>query len=551
MRDILIIGSGAGGAPLALRLSRAGFDVVVMEKGPRHSRDDYRHDELLEAVQPGFFVPTTEEEPHVLVRHGDPAAKPELTSLGWIACCVGGGTAHMGATLYRFHPDDFRLQERLGAFESVGDWPYAYGDLEPYYSRAEWEVGISGGSGTSPFEGFRSRPYPMPPLAVHPLAACFDEACDRVGVHSLPTPRAVNSRPYGGRPACAGCDFCAGYGCPTGARGSTQETLLPRAERTGRCEIVAGAMVREITMDAGGRATGCVYLDGAGVEHAVRARIVCVCCSAVESARLLLLSRSPRFPDGLANGNGLVGRHLQFHAGSAGRARFRYDRHPDKGLRDPNHLLGRSVLDHYFLPDGVSDFGKGGLLRFDLERRHPIGTAHRIAQERPGRYLWGERLRERLSEYFNDYRDVEFEVFHDFIPNEQTYMELDPQVADKWGLPVARIHLREPDHHRLAGRWVVDRGLEIMDAMGACELVARDTGYTSRVMAHGTCRAGKEPASSVLNEFCRSHEVPNLFVVDGSFMPTSGGAPSTLTILANSFRTADYIVDRARSGELA
>src|SRR2546425_4270490 len=243
IRDVVIVGSGAGGSPLALRLSQAGFDVLVLERGPRYTRDDYKHDELLIASHRGFFVPSVDSDPHVIVDHGQPGERPKLGALGWIARCVGGGTSHMAGSFYRFHPDDFRLRALLGPFENIVDWPYAYEELEPYYSMAEWEIGVSGAAGTNPFEGMRSRPYPLPPLDSHPLALFFDGACRRLRLHPFPTPRAINSRPYGGRPACAYCAFCVGFGCLNGARGGAQDALLPRAERTGRCEIRPNAMV--------------------------------------------------------------------------------------------------------------------------------------------------------------------------------------------------------------------------------------------------------------------------------------------------------------------
>ena len=544
MTDALIIGSGAGGGPLALALSEAGCSVLVLEKGPAYQRQDYVADELA-VTRRDFWLSPLADEPHLLVLNGAGFAKP--TYLGWIGNCVGGGTVRMGGYLYRFHPGDFALESRCGAYESIADWPYAYEEIEPYYSRAEWALGVSGDGAANPFEGSRSQPYPLPPLASHPLSGLLDRACERLALNAFPTPRSINSRPYGGRPGCAYCGLCAGYGCRFGAKGSSQETLIARAVATGKCEVRPHAMAHTLTVDRAGRATGCLYYDAEGREQRVTAKVVCVCCSAIESARLLLLSKSSRFPDGLANHNGLVGRNLQFHGFSNGHGHFFYDRHPDLPLRHPHPFLGRSVMDHYWLPDEVSDLPKGGVIRFGFPDPGPIAAVLRAADTRSGK-VWGRELK-RLIERFREQRTVDFEVFHDFLPNAGTFVELDAEVEDKWGLPVARIHLQTPEHHRRAGRWLVDRGLEVLAAMGADELIGEEVGETAGILVHGTCRAGKDPATSVLNEFCQAHEVPNLFVVDGSFMPVSGGSPPTLTIVANSFRTADHIIARARTGD--
>lgn len=537
--DVLIIGSGAGGGPLALTLARHGASVMVLERGPRHTPAiDYVHDEVAVAMRE-FFGPRLRDDPHMVVRPDQPT--PQRSRLGWTATCLGGGTAHMGGYLYRFHPDDFRMQSRFGTYHSVCDWPYDYAALEPYYSRAEWTVGVSGRGGSYPTEGDRSRPYPMPPLPSHPVASQLDAACIARGLHPFPTPRAVNSAWYDDRPPCSHCQWCAGYGCPTDARGSTAATLLRRAEKTGRCEVRCRAMAYKITVDTRGHATGCLYFDAEGQRQRVRASLVCVCCSAVESARLLLLSDSRLFPDGLANGNGLVGRHLQFHATSSARAHFRRDRHPHLSLDDPFPNLDRSIMDYYVLPDGVAPIAKGGLIRFGLASRTPILTAAELALGQ-GRFLWGMALKKQLREIYHDTRTLNFEVFHDFLPSDGTYMTLDPDVRDRWGLPVARIHLDPPNHHAIAGRYLVDRGVDVFEDLGADSIERRQQGDTASFLVHGTCRAGASPESSVLNAFCRAHEVPNLYVVDGSFMPTSGGAAPTLTILANSFRTADHIL---------
>jgi choline dehydrogenase-like flavoprotein len=530
MHDALVIGSGAGGGPLALVFAQAGLDVLVLEKGPRYRPEDHRR--APGGLLPGALIPAVEDDPHTVVTRK--TTDPLLTQLGWISSCVGGGTVHMGAYFYRFHPDDFRMRDRFGAdpfgdgHVELVDWPFGYDELEPWYSRAEWEVGVAGEAGADPFEGPRSRPYPLPPLDAHPVADALEELCRHRGLHPFPTPRAINSRPYQGRPACEYCAICAGLGCPVGARGTSADALLPRAEATGRCTVRAGAMVREITTGADGQATGCVWIDADGREHVERARVVCLSASAVESARLLLLSRSARFPDGLANGSGRVGRNLQFHGVSMGEARFSLERHPELGT--PRGFLGRSVADFYFLPEGVSPLAKGGMLRFGK-------APQAVTEDHPA--LRGDDGPAHLY----------CEVFHDFLPNADSWVELDPRVRDRWGLPVARIHLDRPRHHVTAGAWVLERAFEIFRELGAEAVRATDVGGTSSYLVHGTCRMGDDPATSVLDRWCRAHEVPNLYVVDGSFMPTSGGSPPTLTILANSFRVAEHVVERHRAGD--
>jgi choline dehydrogenase-like flavoprotein len=435
----------------------------------------------------------------------------------------------MGGYFYRFHPDDFRMRSRFGEYLSLAVWPYSYEELEPYYTLAEQMMGVSGVAGADPFAGARSSPYPLPPLAAHPFAGAVEGACRGRGWHPFPTPRAINSQAYDGRPACEYCRLCASYGCPVGARGTSQETFLAHAERTGRCDVRPLSMVREVVTGNGDRVTGCAYLDAEGREQFAAGRVVCVAASAIESARLLLRSRAARFPDGLANQEGQVGRNLQFHAVTMGQALFELDREPAGLLREDFPFLGRSIADFYFLPPGVSDLPKGGMIRF--------GIAPQVA---------GPQYLTPTAEQ----RVLYFEAFHDFVPNEQTFVTLDDAVTDPWGLPVARIHLDLPPHHRRAGRFLADRAFEVYEDLGATEGVTTDVGGTSAYLVHGTCRAGEDPRTSVLDPTCRVHGLRNLYVTDGSFLPTSGGASTTLTIVANALRTADTILQRSVRLEL-
>jgi len=544
--DAVIIGSGAGGGPLALRLSEAGLSVLVLEKGPRLNGSDYDHDEA--AIESGLFTPDIKTDPHTVVTKK--TTRPVRSTLGWVASCLGGGTEHMGAYLYRFHPVDFKMRSHFGEIDALADWPIAYNELEPYYSEAEWEMGVAGKAGANPFEGFRSKPYVMEPLDAHSIATDFEALCDSRGLTAFPTPRAVNPHAYLGRPICDYCESCAGYGCPVGARGTSQSALLSRAEATGNCQIETHAMVHTIVTDRQNTARGCVYWNHEGKEIEIEASLVCVCCSAVESARLLLLSKNPQFPDGLANSNGLVGRNLQFHAVTMGQGNFQRHTAPKSIFGDQRPFFGRSVMDYYFLPEGVSSLNKGGVLRFGFVPRMPLATERKVRSQ-SGRHLENPDLQQAIELNLQNERSIYFEAFHDFLPTPDTYVSLDPEVKDKWGLPSAQISLGLHPHHKIAGKWLGEKAASLMDGLGARDISFSSIGGTSSYLVMGTCRFGDHADTSVLDINCKTHEVENLYVVDGSFMPSSGGGPPTLTILANSFRVADHLVRRANSGDFS
>lgn len=548
--DVCIVGSGAGGGPLALELSRTGARVVVLEKGPWYRKEDFDHDEIAN-MRLHKWVPNVDDEPHLLQLAGD--TTPRKAIQGWIASCVGGGTTHWSGFVHRMHPEDFRLRSRYGAIAdaNLADWPIGYDDLSPYYDKVEREIGVSGEHTEYPYAPPRSGPYPLPPLRANPLSALIDEGARRLGLHPFSTPRAILSRPYAGRPACVYCDFCGGYGCEVDAKSGTAAALIPRAVNTGRCEVRPRCMAFEVSVARDGRARGVRYYDPRGNAAEQRARFVCVSATAIESARLLLNSTSSRFPRGLANGSGLVGKNLSFSTFAQGAGEFEVARLPPE-LRPHHqvHFLQRSLRDFYFIPERQGGYDKGGTLNFILPHRNPIATADRVSQRaRPA--LWGADLNRALRRYYDDVRELEFEAFGEFLPNPDTYVSVDGEVKDRWHIPSATIHVRNHPADVANSRVLLEKGLQVLQAAGADKITSQDAGGTTFILQHGTCRFGDDPTTSVLNRFCQSHEVTNLFVVDGSFMPTSGGVPSTLTIMANAFRVADHLVRRLRTGPAA
>jgi choline dehydrogenase-like flavoprotein len=378
-------------------------------------------------------------------------------------------------------------------------------------------------------------------------------AAQDLGFHPYPTARAIVSAPYGVRPPCNYCGMCGEYGCENGSKSSVLASLIPRAEATGRCEIRDRSMATRVLVDDNDHATGVEYFDKNGEQRFVGARVVVLAASAIESARLLLSSESSHFPQGLANGSGLVGKNLTFS--TFGKATAIFDRQAliaklgaeEMGLP----FLQRSVQDDYWIPKAGLKIPKGGTYNFLLHHPNPINAGVRLALDSDWT-LWGDGLKEAIRRYFHEELWVEFEIFGEYLANSGTYIDLDPVVKDRWGLPVARISVKHHPADVEVNTWMTRRGLEILDAVEpkAKSVKAWTWGSTTYHLQHGTCRFGKDPSRSVLNPFCEAHEVTGLFVSDGSFMPTSGGVPATPTILANSFRVAHHIRDRFLKREL-
>lgn len=549
--DVCIIGSGAGAAPVALTLSRAGKRVIVLEKGPWFKEGDFFRDELAE-TRLRKLLPDLLADPQVVELARDDGgwdAWPthETGWDFWNGSLVGGSSNLMSGFFHRLKPIDFRLKSELGPIEgaTVEDWPFDYDVLEPYYDRVEKEVGISGRVVAHPFADRRSSPdFPLPPMLEHPVAGWVDDAARGLGLHPFPLPRAILSRPRGDRASCANSAYCGGYGCPTGAKGSARAALLDPAVQTGLCQIRPRSHVVKLETDARGRASHAVYRDELGEERRLAAKVFVVACQAIESARLLLLSTGSRHSNGIGNRYGQVGKNLLFCASGSGDGELQYMRFSSEkaqALRNPIPNINRAIQDWYLLEQPGGGRRKGGTLDFLFVNPSPITLAESWA--RGGERLrWGNELKQALEGYFRGGRHILFEVFADWVPNPDSRVTLSPTVKDRWGNPVAMVRIGRHPRNREVVSALVEKGRMVLEAVGAVDITTGARGGPATNLQAGGCRAGVDPKESVVDAECRVHDCNNVYVTDGSFMPTGGSVPFTWTIYANAFRVADAIV---------
>ncbi|MFT5142093.1 MAG: choline dehydrogenase-like flavoprotein, partial [Thalassolituus oleivorans] len=294
--DFVIVGSGAAGGIMARELSVAGFDVVVLEQGKYRKREDFNHDEWTHFVQGAWTNDPDGGQRQTFRSSLDEEAAPLPVAPAYYARTVGGSSVHFTANFWRFHPIDFNEASVLGSIPgtNLADWPIDYDELEPYYTRVDYEIGVSGEQG--PFDPSRSRPWAMPPLPPKASGVLFDKGASALGLHSQPAPMAINSELFKGAPPCMNCGFCLGYGCEVGAKSSTLERMIPEAEATGRCEIRSECTVFNVATGPDGRVTEVRYFDPDGVEQAQRARAVVLCANGAETSKLLLMSENSQQP---------------------------------------------------------------------------------------------------------------------------------------------------------------------------------------------------------------------------------------------------------------
>src|SRR5438067_648236 len=360
--DFVIVGSGAAGGIIAKELSTNGFRVVVLEQGPYLTEADFNHNEI-EILALDKLTNHPKLQPNTFRKTPDEKAKPQRALV--YGRCVGGTSVHFTANFWRFHEIDFIERSKIGAVSGTGlmDWPITYADLEPYYTKVEWEIGVSGLAGASPFDPPRSKPYPMPPLPVKSSGVIFERAARKLGWHPFPAPMAILSQPRAGRSACINCGFCLAFGCEVGAKSSSLVASIRVAERTGRCEVRPNSYVHRIETDNAGRVIGAAYVDEKRDVHFQNAKAVIVCANGAETPRLLLLSANKQFPNGLANSSGVVGKYLMLNSGGVATGVFEDQLNDYKGF-----AVSRILHDFYELdPEKVGFHGGGGLdARFDI-----------------------------------------------------------------------------------------------------------------------------------------------------------------------------------------
>ena len=559
--DVVIVGVGAAGAVLAAEFAKAGMKVIGLERGPRLSTTDFKPRDELRFFQRQDLRPNTKRQPITWRPNANARANP--TANQNYGNQAGGGTVHYGAVSWRLHEDDFRARshtiERYGASaipqdSSLADWPLSYADLEPYYDRAEYELGVSGKAGNlqgrkidggNVFEAPRRRDYPLPPLDVDQAGALFDAGSRKLGLHPFSTPRAILSRPYNGRPACTYCSYCQAFGCFIGAKSSILVTKLPEADATGNFKLVTGAMTYRVNSDNSGRATGVSYWGPDGSDNTIEAEVVILAPFIYDNTRLLLLSKTDKFPNGLANSNGQVGRHIMTHINVRVFATFE-DR--------VNIFMGPSAQRHTIDDYNADNFDHGGLgfIRGAQISVHPaeleagpIGTAMGMNPP-PGVPRWGAPYRDFLAKNYTRFAAINAQTEN--LPYGDQTIDLDPTVRDAWGLPAPRMTYdwRRPNE-RARAEFMLTKLEEIGRAMGATQVWRGPVAPGSPGGHHeGGTRMGSDPKTSVVNRYGQTWDVPNLFVVGSSTFPSQSGFNPTLTIQALAYMSADAIANRYR-----
>lgn len=530
--DVLIVGAGASGAFAAVELSKAGFSVVCLEQG------DWTRPTEFAGARPEWELKAQKDwhpNPNTRARASDyPIDTSESDVNPLMFNGVGGSTILYAAHWVRMLPSDFQTRTRDGVGD---DWPISYEDLAPFYGRTEIDMGVSGLAGDPAYPD--EAPYPNPPMPINKIGRKAAEGLDKLGWHWWPAPNAISARKYRHMNACVRRGTCL-TGCPEGAKGSVDVTHWPDAIDAG-ARLVTGARVREVTTNAKGLATGAVYIDRDGVERHQAADVVVMAANGIGTARLLLLSTSRAHPDGLANSSGLVGRRLMMHPYAA--ATGVYDEPLESWLGPAGHAIQTF---EFYETDASRGFARGGKWQV-MPSGGPLGLRAGYSDS-PVEEVWGENFHHRIRRTLG--RSFEWGVTAEDLPDMENRVVLDSEQTDSDGIPSPKIIYRTSENTRRLMDFNLARARDAHEAAGATEVhitpLMRDCGW--HIM--GTARMGLDPAESVINEWHRAHDVPNLYVIDGSAFVTSAAVNPTATITALTLRATEQLIANRKNQEV-
>jgi choline dehydrogenase-like flavoprotein len=552
--DVCIIGSGAGGGTAAKVLTEGGLSVVMIEAGPPlNPRKDFKeHVWPYQLPHRGVGIGGLGDEFMAPNGYWEIEGEPYTTAPGsdfhWFRSRIEGGrTNHWGRIALRFAPVDFKSRSTDGMGD---DWPITYEDLSPYYDRVESFIGVFGSK-----ENIPSAPDGvfLPPPRPRCTETLIKKACDHLNILCVPARLAIITKPVNGRAPCHYCGQC-GRGCISASNFSSSQVMIPPAQATGRFTLICNAMAREIIVDKTGKAQAVSYIDkSTKKEMQVHAKAFVVAASACESARLLLNSRSALFPDGVANSSGVVGRYLTDSVGSDAWGYF-----PQFEMFPRHNHDGTGGM-HLYMPwwkfDRKNDFLRGYHIEFGGGQGMPgVGSFDASCEQREG---YGLSLKQQCRKDYGT--GIGFSGRGEMIPNPNSYCEIDPNVVDKWGIPVLRFHWKFSDNELKMAKDMQETFRSIVEAAGGTFYSdAVSTGdlpygiFAGGKIIHevGTARMGNDPKTSVLNKNSQAHDVKNLFVTDGASFVTNPDKNPTLSIMALSWKASEYLMATARKGEI-
>jgi gluconate 2-dehydrogenase alpha chain len=553
--DVVIVGLGAAGGVAAYPLADAGLDVVGLEAGTWLDRRDFAPDEIRNNYRDWPMLVKKAELERPTSRATSAQTASQIGSHPMMNA-VGGTTLHYWAQSWRLNPWDFRVvseterrygRGRIPTGSTIEDWPFDYEDLERFYDRVEHEIGVSGQAGNvrgridprgNRFEGRRERDFPMPPLRWTAFHDRLADAARALGWHPFPGPAAINTETYGGRAGCGYHGYCNKGGCPLDAKNSPHLTTIPKGLATGNLRVVTRAHVTTIEVDAQGLATGVNYVVGSQ-EYFQPARVVLLASYTYENVRLLLLSKSRAYPDGLSNNHGQVGRHyFSHHQGAGVSALFPFDVDSWYGLPAQGVAVDDWADDNF--DHAAVDFIGGGNL-WAMSDNRPISAANSGTFGRSRG--WGSDWKRFIHE--NADRSHGFYIQKTTLPYEDNFLDLDPTVRDPLGFPVIRITGQYKENELRIADFMQDKAEQWYREAGAIEVsrggLGNQMGATTH--AYGGTRMGDDRETNVLDRWGFSHEAPNVGVLGASVMGTSGARNPTLTVQALAWRTAEHLVE--------